>query len=135
MPTQRKDGGIEVSLLDETIIECRARGHLCLDHVLAAQAEIERLARVIVGTVDSLYDGAAIESFEPGLPIRWVRWGGVHRERPRRVAIVARPGPMTAVARTFRVLMPTMRLAIFTDRAAALAFLRAANDGDVRGGR
>jgi hypothetical protein len=94
--------------------------------MLSAQRAFEAIYANDAGRFDRLFDGAAIESFEPGLPWQWVRWSRNFRERHGVVAVVGRPGPMVSVAATFRYLLPHRRIGIFTDRGAALEFLRTA---------
>lgn len=127
-PAMGPEGEITVSMLGERIIECRARGHLRHEHAVSAQTEIESICDRTPGVFHSLFDGTAIDSFERGLPIRWVRWGARFVHRAGRTAIVARPGPMLGLASTIRYLLPDLSIALFADHAAALAFLQCAND-------
>ena len=123
-----RDGAIAVSLLTDRIVELRARGHLRHEHAIAAQSTLARM-RAEGQTADcALFDGTAMESFEPGLPARWVRWALPWVGSTRRVAIVGRTAGHTAVAFTFRYLLPDLRFRVFNDRNAAVAFLLAAND-------
>lgn len=116
-------GSIAVSLLDGRIIECVGRGYLRRDHVITAQHAIGEILATRPGPLDSLFDGAAIETFEPGLPMEWIRWSMSRNLHPHRVAIVGRPGPMLSVAKTFTYLLPKLRFGLFANRADALNFL------------
>lgn len=120
----RRVGDIAVTIVDRRTIECRGTGHLSLAHVVAAQRLIEEILATHVRPLDALFDGSAIASFEPGLPMAWIRWSMARNAHPHRVAIVGRPGPMLSVAMTFRYLLPGLRFAMFTNRDDALAFLR-----------
>jgi hypothetical protein len=115
-------GGIAVTSIVGSVIECRGRGHLRKADVEAAQCEIERLAATAAGPLDALFDGSLIDTFEPGLPMVWVQW--LRRSSSvGRIALVGRPGPMLSVARTFLVLLPTRRIGAFASRGEALSFL------------
>lgn len=118
------DGGIGVRELAGGVLECRAWGHLESDHVLAAQGEIEALLRKGTRFSAALFDGRDNDSFEPGLPVRWVRWAAERKYAFPRLAIVARPGPMSAVAATVPYLLPGLRVRVFTSREVAIDWLR-----------
>lgn len=125
-------GKITVAVRSDRILECVSHGFVRLEHVLAAQAEIESIGRRFHGTFDALFDGSESIGFEPALPIRWVRWGARFVDRVGKFAIVARPGPLMGIATTLPYLLPTWRIGLFSDRGAAVAFLQAANDAAAR---
>jgi hypothetical protein len=116
-------GGIVVTEIARGVLECRAFGHVRLADVVAAQNDIDAmLARG--GPFDAaIFDGRENVSFDPGLPVRWVRWAAARKYPFPRVAIVARPGPMTAVAWTMPYLVPSTRIRVFTSRDAAIAWV------------
>jgi hypothetical protein len=117
-------GGIGVRELAGGVLECRAWGHLEAEHVATAQSEIEALLDTGASFAAALFDGRDNDSFEPGLPVRWVRWASARRDALARLAIVARPGPMSAVAGTIPYLLPGLKVRVFTSRDAAIDWLR-----------
>lgn len=117
-------GGIGVRELAGDVLECRAWGHLEPEHVTAAQSEIDAMLDKGQSFSAALFDGRDNDSFAPGLPVRWVRWATMRGNPFPRLAIVARPGPMTAVAGTIPYLLPRLKMRVFTSRDAALEWLR-----------
>jgi hypothetical protein len=115
--------GITVRLTLPRVIEWRGSGILTRADMRGALRATEQIFDQDPGPFDWLSDGTGIDSFEPGLPSVAVRWTLPRMQRIRRSAIVARQGPMLAVARTFQYLLPKIRVGAFTSREEALAFL------------
>lgn len=123
VPSSKVQGEVGVSLIGESVIECRGVGYLRRTEVAVAQVAIERILKDREGPFDSLFDGSAIDGYEIGLPMYWVRWAFPLIHRFQRFAVVGRAGAMLAVARPFQYLFPTLSVGLFESRHEALAFL------------
>jgi hypothetical protein len=124
-------GSVAVSVSDKMFV-CAVTGHLTLAITREAHERLDRLALEHPLVTTTLYDGTHMSSFEPGLPIRWIKWAMARPHRSHRVALVGTHAATVSIAGTFRYFLPKLRYGVFNSRAAALAFLRHDDDSTPR---
>ncbi len=120
-------GTVAVSVSDKMFV-CAVTGHLTLALSREAQARLDSLAIEYPHIHVTLYDGTHMHGFDPGLPIRWIKWAMARPRCSRRVALVGTHAATTSIAGTFRYFLPKLRYAVFNARAPAVAFLRQGDD-------